>query len=82
MTNETCVKYYMAPQAYKVVSTNAHEISGWKILSRLIHSRARNLGGMNDDVQSDLVNLEFNNENNLNISMAELSDSNRRLYSL
>ena len=82
MTNETCVKYYMAPQAYKVVSTNSHEISGWEILSRLIHSRAPTLGGMNDDVQSDLVDMEFNNENNLNISMAELSDSNRRLYSL
>ena len=27
MTNETCVKYYIAPQAYKVVNNNAHEIS-------------------------------------------------------
>ena len=37
MTNETCVKYSMAPQAYKVVSTHAHEIPGWTIISRPIH---------------------------------------------
>ena len=47
----------MAPQAYKVVSTNSHEISGRTILSRLIHSRAPHLGGMNGDVQSDLATL-------------------------
>ena len=28
ITNDTCVKSSMAPQAYKVVSTHAHEISG------------------------------------------------------
>ena len=60
-TNETCVKYSMEPQAYKVVSTHAHEISGWKILSRPLHSRAPHLGGMNGDVQSGLANMEFNN---------------------
>ena len=37
MTNDTSVKSSMAPQAYKVVSTHAHEISGWTILSRLLH---------------------------------------------
>ena len=37
MTNDNRVKYSMGPQAYKVVNTHAHEISGWKILSRIIH---------------------------------------------
>ena len=61
MANGTCVKASMLPQAYKVVSTHAHEISGWNILYRLIHSRAPNLGGMNGDVQYDLATLAFNN---------------------
>ena len=61
MTNDTCVKSFMSPQAYKVVSTHSHEISLWTILSRLIHSRAPHLGGMNGDVQSDLATLAFNN---------------------
>ena len=51
----------MAPQAYNVVSTHAHEISGWKIISRLLYSRAPYLVGMNGDVQSDLATLEFKN---------------------
>ena len=51
----------MAPQAYKVVSTHAHDISGWTILSRLLHSRAPHLGGMNGDVKSDLATLAFRN---------------------
>ena len=51
----------MAPQACKVSSTNAHEILGGTILSRLIHSRAPHLGGMNSDVKSDLANLAFSN---------------------
>ena len=50
--NDTCVKYYMAPQAYKVVNTHAHEISGWKILSRLLHMHDHHLRGINGDVQS------------------------------
>ena len=55
MTNETCVKSSMAPQAYKVVSAHAHEISGWTIISRLLYSCAPHLGGMNGDVKSDLA---------------------------
>ena len=51
----------MAPQAYKVVNTHAHEISGWEILSRLLHVRAPHIGGMTGDVQSDLATMEFNN---------------------
>ena len=50
MTNDTCVKYSMAPHAYKVVSTDASEISGWTIISRLLHSLATNLGGLHDDI--------------------------------
>ena len=61
MTNETCVKSFMVPQAYKVVSTHAHEILGWTIISRLIHSCAPHIGGMNGDVQSGLPTLAFNN---------------------
>ena len=60
-TNGTCVKYSMAPQAYKVISTHEHEISGWEILTRALHSREPHLGGMNGDVHSDLANLAFNN---------------------
>ena len=51
----------MAPQACKVSSTNAHEILGGTILSRLIHSRAPHLGGINVNVQYYLATLAFNN---------------------
>ena len=51
----------MAPQAYKVVITHAHEISGWTILSILLHSRVLQLGGMNGDVQSDISTLVLKN---------------------
>ena len=61
MTNDTCVISSMAPKAYKFVSTHTHEISGWNILSRLIHSRAPHLVRMNGDVQSDIATLAFNN---------------------
>ena len=61
ITNDTCVKSSMSPQAYKVVIPHAYEIPGWKILSRLLHSRAPNIGGMNGDVKSDLNNLTFKN---------------------
>ena len=50
MTNDTCVKSSMASRAYKVIITPSHEIPGWKILSRLIHSRAPHLGGINSYV--------------------------------
>ena len=61
MTNDTCVKSSMAPQSYKVVRTHAHEISGCNTLSRLIHSLAHQLGGMNGDVKSDLATPDFKN---------------------
>ena len=35
LTNDTCVKYSMATQAYKVENNHANEISVLKILSRL-----------------------------------------------
>ena len=56
-SNDTCVKSSMAYQAYKVVNTHDHEISGWKILSRLLHERATYLGGMNGGVQYNLSTL-------------------------
>ena len=55
----------MAPQAYKVVSTHAHKISGWTILSIFLHSHAPHLGGMNGDVQSDLATMNFRNGEHL-----------------
>ena len=61
MTTDTCVKSYMAPQDYKVISTHDIEISVWTILSRLIHLRAPHFGGVNGDVQSDLSTLVFKN---------------------
>ena len=51
----------MAPQAYKVVNTHAHEIYGWKNLSRLLHVHAPTIGGINGHIQSDLANLTFKN---------------------
>ena len=51
----------MVPQANKVVNTNAHESSGWKILSILIHSCPPHIGGINGDVQSDLATLASKN---------------------
>ena len=59
------VKSSMASQAYKVVRTHYHEISGWTILSRLIHSRSPHLVGMNGNVKSDLATLAFNNREKL-----------------
>ena len=51
----------MSPLAYKVFSTHTHEISGWTLLYRLVHSCAPHLGGMNGDVRSDLSTLAFKN---------------------
>ena len=61
ITNNTCVKDYMSSQAYKVLSTHTHEISVWTIISRLLHSRAPHIGGINGDVQSYLATLVLNN---------------------
>ena len=51
----------MAPHAYKIVNTHAHEISVWTILSRLVHFCAPRIGGLNGYIQYDLATLEFNN---------------------
>ena len=58
----------MAPQTYKFVIIHAHEITGLKILSRLLHSRAPYIGGIIGDVQSDLETLEFKNSHNPEIN--------------
>ena len=55
----------MAPQAYKVVKNHDHDISVWKILSRLLHSRSPYLGVMNGDVKSELSTMAFNNREQL-----------------
>ena len=65
ITYDTCVKSSMEPQAYNFVSTHAHKISGWKILSRLFYSRSPHIGGMNGDVRSDLATLAFKNREQL-----------------
>ena len=70
MTNDTCVKSSMAPQAYKVVSTHDYKISGWTILSRLIRSRAPHILRMNVDVQYDLSTLAFKNGEKLKMFIA------------
>ena len=51
----------MVTQTYKVVNIHAHEILGWKILSRLLHLRAPNIKGINGDVNYDLATLAFKN---------------------
>ena len=51
----------MVTTSYKVVNTHAYEISGWKILSRLLLSHAPYIGGMNGGVQSDLDTLALKN---------------------
>ena len=60
MTSDSYVKSSMAPQAWKVFITHAHEISGWTILYIRLHSHAPHLGGVNGDTQSDLSTLAFN----------------------
>ena len=82
MTNDTCVKYSMSSQSYKVVNTHAHEISGYTIISIIPHSRAPHLGGMNSDVKSDIATMEFNNGEKLKTFIAGFSDSNKKLCSL
>ena len=49
----------MAPQAYKVVIIHVHEISGYTILSIIVHVCAPYLGGMDGDSHSDLSTLAF-----------------------
>ena len=49
----------MESRSYKVVNTHANEISGWKILSILLHPCDPHIGEMNGDVQSDLSTLAF-----------------------
>ena len=51
----------MTPQAQKVVNTHTYEISGWTIISRLLHSRYPLIVGMNGDVQYGLCTMAFKN---------------------
>ena len=82
MTNGTCVKYSMEPQAYKVVITHAHEIPVWKNIPRLFHEHATNLGGMNVDVHYELSTLEFNNGEQLEYLHSRILMLQQKLSSL
>ena len=57
LTNDKCLKASTDPQSYKVVNIHSNEISGSKILNRLLHSHSPNIGGMSCDVLSDLSTL-------------------------
>ena len=61
ITNDICVKYSMAPQAYKVINTHANEFSGWKILYILLHYLSPHTGGINGGVMSCLSTMELIN---------------------
>ena len=82
MTNDTCVKSSMATKSYKAVRTNDHEISGYNIFSRLLHSRGTHLGGTDGDVRSIYPFWRSRTENKLKNFIAEFSDSNKKLCSL
>ena len=82
MTKDTCVKSSMAPQAYKVVRTYAHEISGWKILSRILYLRTSHIGGINGDIKYGLDTLEFKNGEKIEDFHSRISEFNRKLTSL
>ena len=61
IANYTCVKPFTVTQAYKVVSTHTHEMTGWTILYRILHSLAPHIGGINGDAQSELSIVAFKN---------------------
>ena len=50
----------MAPQSYKFFTTQAHEILGGNIISRLLHAQAPHIGGTDGDIQYELATLSFN----------------------
>ena len=82
LTNYTCVKYSMSTQAWKVFTTHAHEISGYKIISRIIHARDPHLGVMNVDIQSDIVTLELKNVEQIEVLITQFSGIDKKLNSL
>ena len=51
----------MVPQAYKVVSTHAHEILECTILSRILRLYAPRIGVINGYIRSDLATMAFKN---------------------
>ena len=55
----------MVPQAYKTLNSRDYKISGYILLSRVIHVRAPTVGYINGDVQSDISTLTFNNKEQL-----------------
>ena len=55
----------MTPQSYNVLNNPSYGILRWAIISRLLHSHAPHLVGMNGDVNSDLSILLFKNREQL-----------------
>ena len=72
----------MASQAYKAVNIHDNEISGWTILSRLLHAHALLLVGMDGDVQSYIDTMVFKNGEQREDFISELSDFNKKITSL
>lgn len=44
---------------------HSHSASGWIILERLLYEHANHFGGDNEDVQTELLNLQFTNGESL-----------------
>ena len=59
LKNDTWIRSYMSPQAYKVTTILDNEVSGWTIISRNLHARAPYLEGINGYVQYNSANLAF-----------------------
>ena len=49
----------MGTQSYKFAITHAHAISGWTILSKLLHAQSPYIGVLNGTVRSELYTLAF-----------------------
>ena len=65
LTNENRIKSSTEDQVYKVVTTHAHEISGCKIISILLHAQEPHLGVMDCDIHYELSTLELKQEEKL-----------------
>ena len=78
LTNDSCVKYSMVPQTYKVVNNHAHEISRWTIYPEfsiqaplILEERMVMFSLTQPPCHSRI-------ENNLNIFTEEISDLNKK----
>ena len=71
----------MAPQYYKIVTTDTCDIFGWTILSRLLHDISPDLGEMNGYVHDELFTLVFKQREKMIIFMAGYSDLLKKIIS-